>query len=252
MTTVVSYQSRQDSFEITITDHPTLRQKLRRAFNTRGKTGEELVAAIVKSGGVYAIKRKKNGLLNDGLNGEPAEERGDGTWNRYFTNGELTRTHSKDMNEIEIRYYAGEYNTQRIEAFHDNGQIKSIRRFSDHTIHDTPDGKAAIEGYDESGKLVKVGRANGTRHEAVLPHGVQKTEDGLVYQPGNMKIEENSLIHQVIELHREPVIKYLNEQEIAAYVTNFNIAQPAPTKNEAPQAKQSSIKKIVFRFKKGL
>lgn len=213
----------RDSYEVTISSYPNRRQKLRRAFNARGKTGEDLVSAIVTAGSVSSIYRIKEGRFNDGPNGEPALQSFSNSW---FLSEDR---HCKDGQTTDII------------SFHDNGQVASLRRYENNQLHDAANGEAAIESYDRNGGLTKVGRTTDT-----MP-GLRPQEE----IESITKISDPSLA----DLFRCTEIKYLDAKEIAAYAAKFNKALPGQTQ-ETPAAetksKVSGARNIVSGLKRRL
>jgi hypothetical protein len=216
----------QDTYEVRITAYPDLRQKLRRAFNTRGKTGEDKVSAIVASGGVEHIYRVKDGRYNDGPNGEPGEQ--------FFYNKRITT-----MNDMDWHYKDG--HPTSLVTFHDKGRVESVYRYENDRVHDLASGEAAIEEYDRNGGLIKVGRADGTLYNL-------RPQD-------EMESIEKYYGAAIADHFRSTEVKYLNAQEIAAYAVKFNKALPG-TPQETPAAatktKASPVRKIVSGFKRRL
>src|ERR1700722_11059546 len=81
----------QDAYLVTITGR-NLRSVFKNA-SLKGKKGEERVSAIVVLGGIKKIERRKDGIRNDGPQGEPAllvfNTNGTLRAIRHFKEGEL-------------------------------------------------------------------------------------------------------------------------------------------------------------------
>ncbi len=113
------------------------------------KEGEERIAAILESipaGGVLAVERRRpDGQLTDGVNGEPAVQ-------QFSTDGKLYyEAHFKDGQENDAAD-----GTPAVRNFnvHGKGKLWFASRFKNGALNDAADGAPAVLNFNDKGKLV--------------------------------------------------------------------------------------------------
>lgn len=126
--------------------------------NIRGKEGEELVAALIdhRKGNVSGVFRIRDGVRNDGANGEPqsVEFYPDGTPERMeFAQNGQTRN--------------GPQGEPALQFFHPNGRVRMLQYRDENGMNDTPRGDPAAQEFDDTGKLV---RATRYKNNQILHH----------------------------------------------------------------------------------
>lgn len=159
----IAYKKNGHSYEITLKVRFTgvFALAAHRA-EIKNKKGEEFVATVLRvaPGAVCEIFRRKDGVKNDGLNGEPAQEH----FNRAGGIVRLARFTDDKLND-------GANGAAALQTFHGGGKLLYEEHRHQGGLTEGPHRGPATLQFDENGDIVRLGYYTGQHLDYRGPDG---------------------------------------------------------------------------------